>query len=95
MRFAPVATVVHVGGTSTGQRRPEMAVRQVASSKLFYRRHYSRLRVWTLEAMIGAAMLGRLVRDGLRLALTREPEERSRLAEDLAVWRGALRSRSL
>jgi N-acetylglucosaminyl-diphospho-decaprenol L-rhamnosyltransferase len=93
VHFTPVATVVHLGGASTGQRRPEMAVRQVASSKLFYRRHYSRPRVWTLEAMIGAAMLGRLVRDRLRLALTREPEERSRLAEDLAVWRGALRSR--
>lgn len=93
VHFAPVATVVHVGGASTGQQRPQMAVRQVASSKRFYRRHYSPLRVWALETMIGAAMLGRLVRDRLRLALTREPEERSRLTEDMAVWRGALRSR--
>jgi N-acetylglucosaminyl-diphospho-decaprenol L-rhamnosyltransferase len=93
VHFAPGATVVHVGGASTGQRRPEMAVRQVASSKLFYRRHYSRLRAGLLEAMIAAAMAGRLARDRLRLAFTREPGARSRLAEDLAVWRGALRSR--
>ncbi|HEX9942233.1 MAG TPA: glycosyltransferase family 2 protein [Thermoanaerobaculia bacterium] len=93
VHFAPVATVVHAGGASTGQRRPEMAVRRVASSKLFYRRHYSRPRVTVLEAMIGAAMAGRLLRDSLRLAVTRQPEVRSRLAEDLAVWRGALRSR--
>lgn len=91
--FTPVGLVVHAGGASTGQRRPEMAVRRVASSKLFYRRHYSRPRVLALEAMIGAAMAGRLVRDRLRLALAREPEARSRLAEDLTVWRGALRSR--
>ena len=51
----PAGLVVHVGGASTGQRRPEMAVRQVASSKLFYRRHYSRPRVLALEAMISAA----------------------------------------
>lgn len=93
VHFVPGATVVHVGGASTGQRRPEMAVRQVASSRLFYRRHYSRLRAGTLEAMIGAAMLGRLLRDSLRLALTREPAARRHLAENLAIWRGALRSR--
>ena len=92
VHFAPVTTVMHVGGASTGQRRPEMAVRRVASSKLFYRRHYSRLRAAALEGMIGAAMLARLLRDGLRLAVARDPAERSRLAEDLSVWRGALRS---
>lgn len=92
VHFAPAATVEHVGGASTSQRRPEMAVRRVASSRLFYRRHYSRPRVWALESMIGAAMLGRLLRDSLRLALSRQPADRSRLAENLAIWRGALRS---
>lgn len=94
VHFAPVATVAHVGGASTGQKRPEMAVRRVASSKLFYRRHYSRLRVLALEAMIGAAMLVRMGRDSLRLAFSRDSRRRSRLAEDLAVWRGALRGPS-
>lgn len=91
VHFAPVATVTHVGGASTGQKRPEMAVRRVASSKLFYRRHYSRPRVLVLEGMIGAAMLVRMGRDRLRLAFSRDSGRRSRLAEDLAIWRGALR----
>ncbi|MFL6195566.1 MAG: glycosyltransferase family 2 protein [Thermoanaerobaculia bacterium] len=93
VHFTPDATVEHVGGASTSQRRPEMAVHRVASSKLFYRRHYSRPRAWVLERMIGAAMGVRTVRDRVRLALAREPADRSRLAEDLAIWRGARRSR--
>jgi N-acetylglucosaminyl-diphospho-decaprenol L-rhamnosyltransferase len=93
VRFTPDATVVHVGGASTSQRRTEMAVHQVASSKKFYRRHYSRPRARMLEGMIAAAMAGRMARDSLRLALAREPADRSRLAEDLTIWRGALRSR--
>ncbi|HEX6904157.1 MAG TPA: glycosyltransferase family 2 protein [Thermoanaerobaculia bacterium] len=92
-RFTPVGLVVHAGGASTGQRRPEMAVRRVVSSKLFYRRHYSRPRVLALEAMIGAAMAGRWVRDALLLRLTQDEMRKRRLAEDLTVWRGALRSR--
>jgi N-acetylglucosaminyl-diphospho-decaprenol L-rhamnosyltransferase len=91
--FTPVGLVVHAGGASTGQRRPEMAVRRVVSSKLFYRRHYSRPRVLMLEAMIGVAMAGRWLRDALRLRLTRDEGRKRRLTEDLTVWRGALRSR--
>jgi N-acetylglucosaminyl-diphospho-decaprenol L-rhamnosyltransferase len=94
VHFAPVTDVTHVGGASTGQRRPEMAVRRVASSKLFYRRHYSRLRVLLLEGMISAAMLARLGRDSLRLAFSRDSRRRSRLAEDLTIWLGALRGSS-
>ena len=93
VHFTPAGLVVHVGGASTGQRRPEMAVRQVASSKLFYRRHYSRPRVLALEAMISAAMLGRWVRDGLRLRLTRDEGRKRRLAEDVSIWRGTLGGR--
>jgi N-acetylglucosaminyl-diphospho-decaprenol L-rhamnosyltransferase len=97
--FTPAGLVVHVGGASTGQRRPEMAVRRVVSSKRFYRRHYSRPRVLVLErvlaleAMIGAAMLGRWVRDELRLRLTRDESRKRRLAEDVSIWRGALGGR--
>lgn len=93
VHFTPAGMVVHVGGASTGQRRPEMAVRQVASSRLFYRRHYSRPWVLVLEMMIGVAMLGRWVRDGLRLRLTRDVRRKRRLAEDISIWRGALGGR--
>lgn len=91
VHFAPVATVVHVGGASTRRVRAAMAARRVQSARLFYRLHYSPLRVAVLEGLIRAAMLVRLGRDRLRLGWTRESPARARLAEDVSVWRGALR----
>lgn len=95
VRFAPVATVVHVGGASTRQVRVAMAVRRVQGARLFYRRHYSPARAAVLEGLIRAAMLARLGRDRLRLEWTRDSPDRARLAEDLSVWRGALRGGEL
>lgn len=89
--FAPVATVMHVGGVSTAAVRAEMELRRIDSSRRFYRLHYSRGHVAALEAMIRAAMAARWLRDTLRLRLEREPARRGRLAEDLAVWQRALR----
>ncbi|HEX5761381.1 MAG TPA: glycosyltransferase family 2 protein [Thermoanaerobaculia bacterium] len=91
VHFAPVTTVVHVGGASTRTQRAAMEVRRIASARLFYRRHYSRWRIAALETMIRTAMLLRLTRDRLRLSLTRDDPARRRLAEDVAIWRGALR----
>jgi GT2 family glycosyltransferase len=91
VHFAPVATVVHAGGASTRQVRAAMEVRRVAGARLFYRRHYSRPRAALLDGLIRAAMLVRLARDGTRLALAREAPSRSRLREDVSIWRGALR----
>jgi GT2 family glycosyltransferase len=91
VHFAPVATVVHVGGASTRQIRADMAVRRVAGARLFYRRHYSRAHAAVLEGLIRAAMLVRLTRDRLRLGWTRDAPARRRLQEDVSIWRGALR----
>jgi len=91
VHFAPVTTVVHVGGASTRRARAAMAVRRVQGARLFYRRHYSPVRVAVLEGLIRAAMLVRLGRDRLRLGWTRESPARERLAEDVSVWRGALK----
>lgn len=94
VHFAPVATVVHVGGASTAQApdaRAEMEIQRVRGARQFYRRHYSPARVAALETLIQGAMAWRLVRDRTRIALSREAGARDRLAEKLAVWRGALR----
>lgn len=91
VHFAPVARVVHVGGASTAARRAEMEVQRVRGARQFYRRHYSPLRAAALERLIQGAMAWRLVRDRARIALAREAGDRARLAQDLAVWRGALR----
>jgi N-acetylglucosaminyl-diphospho-decaprenol L-rhamnosyltransferase len=92
VHFAPVARVVHVGGASTAGRRVEMEVQRVRGARQFYRRHYSPLRAAALERLIQGAMAWRLVRDRTRFALARENADRARLAQNLAVWRGALRS---
>lgn len=89
--FTPAATVLHEGGASTGACRPEMEACRVASARLFYRRHYSRPRAAALSALIACAMLARLGRDRLRLAVTRNARGRARLVEDIAVWRRAVR----
>jgi N-acetylglucosaminyl-diphospho-decaprenol L-rhamnosyltransferase len=62
VHFAPVATVVHVGGASSAPRRAEMEVQRVDSARRFYRRHYSPLRVAVLDGLIRTAMGLRSVR---------------------------------
>ena len=86
------AEVVHAGGASAAAARAEMEVCRTASARLFYRRHYRPAHAALLDAMIRSAMRLRWVRDSLRLGLARDDRTRSRLAEDLAVWRGALKA---
>lgn len=91
VHFAPVADVVHRGGASTAPVRGPMALQKVRSAIRFYRRHYAAPRAALLVVGIRGAMLWRWCRDALRLRTARDPLIRSRLAEDLAVWRRALR----
>lgn len=62
VHFAPVATVVHVGGASTAPRRAEMEAQRTESARRFYRRHYSPLRVAVLDGLIRTATGLRRVR---------------------------------
>jgi GT2 family glycosyltransferase len=91
VHYAPSATIMHVGGSGTAAR-PELEVRRVESARLFYRRHYPPIRAAMLDGLIRTAMRLRWVRDSLRLRLVRDDRRRSRLAHDLAVWRGALKT---
>lgn len=93
VHFAPVATVSHVGGASTMQRRTEMEVQVFASTMRFYRRHSSRIGRMEVVAMVKGLMLARLIRDMLHLCLTREAVTRARLAADMAAWRRVLLGR--
>jgi GT2 family glycosyltransferase len=43
VHFAPVTTVVHVGGASTDHVRADMAVQLLRSTDLFYQRHSARV----------------------------------------------------
>jgi hypothetical protein len=88
-----VATVVHVGGASTMQRRTEMEVQVFASTMQFYRRHASRMGCIEVVAIVKGLMLARLIRDMLHLCLTREAVTRARLAADVAAWQRVLLGR--
>jgi hypothetical protein len=68
-----------------------MALQKVRSAIRFYRRHYAPPRAALLILGIRGAMLFRWCRDALRLRVADDPLARSRLTEDLAVWRRAFR----
>ena len=89
VHYTPSAAVMHVGGASTAARS-RFEVQRVESARLFYRRHYPPLRAAVLDGLIRTAMRLRWVRDSLRLRLVRDDRRRSRLAEDLAIWRSVL-----
>jgi GT2 family glycosyltransferase len=91
VHFAPVTDVIHRGGASTAPIRGPMALQKVRSAIRFYRRHYLRPRAALLVLGIRAAMLFRYARDAVRLRIAGDPATRSRLAEDLTLWRRALR----
>ena len=91
VHYTPAATVMHVGGAST-RTRSRFEVQRVESARLFYRRHYPPLRAAALDGLIRTAMRMRWLRDSLRLRLARDGRRRSRLAEDLAIWRGVLKT---
>lgn len=88
--FAPVGAIYHVGGASTAQQRAAMAFRALSSTLSLYRRHFSERRVAQLRAVITLIMQLKLLRDGLRLRLTADPQLRERLREDVCVWRRVL-----
>lgn len=89
--FAPVATIVHVGGASTARNR-QAATRQLfASAAHFYRRHYSAARLRQLRLVVASIMLGRILRDLARWWLARDPARRDVLISDLRRWSTILR----
>jgi GT2 family glycosyltransferase len=92
--FTPVATVVHIGGVSTQQRRAEMAVQFYRSLSHFYVRHYSPWRLTQLVLIMKTIVLARWLRDTVRQHLTIENQQRTRASENLKAWRDILRTSS-
>jgi GT2 family glycosyltransferase len=92
VHFAPVTTVVHVGGLSTRQRPTEMAAQYLASTLLFYRRHSSGPKVALLTLVVASIGLVNWLADNARLVQTREAAQRRRVRENAAIWGRLLRS---
>ena len=88
--YAPVATVLHVGGASTGQRAAETFGQFVRSTRRFARLRFSRGRATSVTAVLAAVLAARLARDGTRLAWVRDPARRELLRARIAAWRRGL-----
>lgn len=86
--FTPSATITHVGGASTSQRRTEMAVQHFASTLQFYRRHYSGLRLAAWLTIMRAKVSYRLLRDSVRARTA--SGDRDRVRDHVVAWRRAL-----
>jgi len=90
VHFAPVATVVHVGGASTMQYSTEMTVQFVASNLLFCQRHHSRPWFAGLTMIMKGIILARLIRDTVRLRIARDTSKRVTISAELTGWKRLL-----
>jgi GT2 family glycosyltransferase len=88
--FAPVATIVHAGEVSTGQRRAEMAFQFLQGLRLFSARHHTRRQRMALALALLVVLRLRVAYDLVRLRMTRDPVQRRWLTDSLAGWRRAL-----
>jgi GT2 family glycosyltransferase len=89
-RFVPCATVMHVGGAATRQRRQEMLVRLTLSSLAFHRHHDRGARLALARLVVRMSARAWLLRDTLKYYLSRDAAGRERLAQDREVWREVL-----
>ena len=90
IHYAPVATVLHVGGASTSQRRAENFGHFVRSTQRFARLRLSPASAVGVRAVLAAVLAGRLARDAAQLAWVHDDEGRERLRGRTAAWRRGL-----
>lgn len=85
VHFAPVTTVVHVGGASTEPSRAKMALQLLDSTYLLYQRHSSRWNFFFMNVIIKHLMLAKWVSGIIRLSSTRDADKRSAIEENIVV----------
>ena len=90
IHYAPVATVLHVGGASTSQRPAENFGHFVRSTQRFAQLRLSRASAVGVRAVLAAVLTGRLARDAAQLAWVHDKERRERLRRQTAAWRRGL-----
>lgn len=92
VHFTPAATVMHVGGASTGQRRRESWLRYYAAMEDFYRRHRSRASLALMRLIVRTTRAAAWLRDSARLRWVRDAETRTRLTADVRAWKEIVRA---
>lgn len=90
--FTPAATVTHIGGASTKQKRTAMAIQLYRSLCHFYNQHYSRTRRFQLKLVLTYLMLRNMLKETLKIARRSKSDKSSHTTEDLTVWRSVLSS---
>jgi N-acetylglucosaminyl-diphospho-decaprenol L-rhamnosyltransferase len=90
VHYAPVATIVHLGGASTSQRAAETFGQFVRSTRRFARLRLSRSSAVGVRAVLTAVLLARLAREAVQLALARDRQGRERIRGRIGAWRRGL-----
>jgi GT2 family glycosyltransferase len=86
VHYAPVATVLHVGGASTSQYGADMLGHSVRSTRRFARLRLSRMNEAGVRIVYATVFAARLGVDTIRLAWTRDDEQRTRLRNLIGKW---------
>lgn len=95
IHYAPVTTVVHLGGASTAANAQRMRRERMVGGRRYLIRHESRRRTQRALGVLRAIVFARLVRDGVRMRLAREAQRRGQLRSAVAEWRELFREREL
>lgn len=90
--FAPVTTVLHLGGASTAVPGQDMRRELLLSERRYMLRHESRRAAWRLLAVMHAIVHARLARDRLR---RRMAGDRPDVDRAIATWEALLAERGL
>jgi N-acetylglucosaminyl-diphospho-decaprenol L-rhamnosyltransferase len=93
--YAPVTTVVHAGGSSTRTREGAMRRELLVSKRRYLLRHEPEATAGRILAADRCIIRARLIRDAVRLRLTRNPDRQSSLRADAKAWRALLAEKSL
>lgn len=93
--FAPVTTVLHLGAVSTGQRSAAMRREWLIGQRRYLRRHASRGHATAFLAVLRTFATARMVRDAVRVVLSRDAAERMRLRTTIATEKALLAERRL
>jgi GT2 family glycosyltransferase len=90
IRLVPQAAFTHVGGQSTKRHYEAMAVQAIASTYLFYRKHYGPMALSRAVAVVRGISALKWMRDAARLlwaTAKKQPAEKDRWRREMLVWR--------
>ena len=94
VHYAPVTSVVHLGGESTRASADGMLHQRFASRVRYLRSHESHTKVTRALVTLEIVVVGRMLRDLIRVRISRG-DERQRARASLELWRSLLADRAL